>query len=213
MYNPVRRNRNIGTSKSGQGQNNRMVIPSGQFRLNKIVTKSYEIHGNRVQFIIEPTLEGCVYSCSPDEVAKVLAQLPVVDVEGIELVVFHQPTKKQNMLSPNWASYQPNFEYQKRQVRAILLTAINPTAILRWPKSLSVDDRNELERLKKEGHDIEATARGYLIKSNLPAIRRTQLQRSLLHEVGHHVGQKKLTLDNEKFADAYAAKHHASLIK
>jgi len=64
--NPTRRNRNIGTPKSGHGTNNRLVIPARWSddrvfyeKLGKHQKLSRDIHGHAITFIVESTKESC----------------------------------------------------------------------------------------------------------------------------------------------------------
>ncbi len=54
----------------------------------------------------------------------------------------------------------------------------------RWPKRLSVDDQAEIVRLKRDATNIEEDRRYFHLIFDLQAVRRCQLYRTLLHEVG-----------------------------
>jgi hypothetical protein len=98
VFNPTRRNRNIGTAKSGHGQDNRMVIPRvahGEHdfweRIEKAGLVSRTICGKPVKFFVQPTLRDCVHACTVDDVVLMLSLLPVGDWDGIEAILLRQP--------------------------------------------------------------------------------------------------------------------------
>jgi hypothetical protein len=66
---------------------------------------------------------------------------------------------------------------------------------MRWPRSLSPDDRRELERLRAAGFAVEETPRHHLITLTGAMCRRYQLLRTVPHEVGHWVDYRKHVLD------------------
>lgn len=64
-YNPIRRNRNIGSPKAGRGQNNRLVIPASWTdnrlfyeKLVKPVKVCITISSTTLNIFVEPTLSG-----------------------------------------------------------------------------------------------------------------------------------------------------------
>jgi hypothetical protein len=79
--------------------------------------------------------------------------------------------------------------------------------------------QDELERLKADGHSVETTKRHYIVSSNLASVRATQLNRTLLHELGHHVDrmrneiafETKPSKDKEIFAHKYTDKLRETL--
>jgi hypothetical protein len=109
-WNPTRRNKNIGTSKSGYGKDNRLVIPDRYSdisafweRLNNPVGVEKTIKKNKkITFIVEPTIKGFFHSCTVDDVIKILNHFPGEDIDDIELIIFRQPKKKERVLSPVW---------------------------------------------------------------------------------------------------------------
>src|SRR5215831_11316232 len=90
-----------------------------------------------------------------------------------------------------------------------------------WSKSLTPDGRQELERLRGDGHEIVTTRRGHRINVSLESIRATQLYRTLLHEIGHIVDNdrdpiafdRRSSLEKESFAHQYADKLRERLIR
>jgi hypothetical protein len=76
-FNPARRNRNIGTSKQGHGQNNRLVIPDICLRerrwaeqLNSHQQFQRVVSGREVIFIVEEVSGGCTHSCTIEDTER-----------------------------------------------------------------------------------------------------------------------------------------------
>ena len=192
-YDARRRNRNIGTAKSGHGQSNKLTIPSRWTEdrvfyevLEGPVVVSREVHGRTVTFLVEPTRSDCFHACTLDDVVERLRMIPLEPQRDVSLFLLRQPTRKQQILSPVWGrlSYWSNLG--RYAGTAVFLEAQPVGLELRWSKSLSPERRRELERLEDDGHSIEATKRDYVISSTPEAIRSTQLYRTLSHEIGHN---------------------------
>jgi hypothetical protein len=230
MYNPIRRNRNIGTAKQGHGQNNVFYIPwplvvSQCFyeRLHNYRKEYREIHGRKFIFIIESTLRDFEHACSVDDVARMLYHIPPEDLNGLERVVFRQPKRKEFIFSPVWGRMIYLYEFENRDAPAIILEAACANGKQVWPKSLSVDSQKELERLRQDGHKFVTDRRNHIAPFDKVAVRNTQLYRTLLHEIGHYVHylQNLQTLDHyfdhiatrekEIFAHAYAERQYTTL--
>jgi hypothetical protein len=200
VFNPTRRNRNIGTPKQGLGQDNRLVIPdpivssrTWKERLIRHQQIQRVVGGREIIFIVEETSGGCVHACSVDDVRHVLANIPMMDWEGLETFVLRQSTRKQRTLSPAWGRLLYDADLglpgraAKRMGPAVLMEAVDCAAKLEWSSSLGPEDQVELERLKQDGHAIERVGRRYVLSINVEATRATQLYRTLLHEIGHWV--------------------------
>ena len=200
VFNPTRRNRNIGTPKQGHGQDNRLVIPylmtssrTWKERLNHHQQIQRVVGGREITFIVEENSGGCVHACSVDDVSHVLANVPLADWEGLETFVLRQSTRKQRTLSPAWGRllYYADLglpgRAAKRTGPAVLLEAVDCSAKVKWSMSLDPDDQAELERLRQDGHAIERIGRQHVFTTGAEATRATQLYRTLLHEIGHWV--------------------------
>jgi hypothetical protein len=218
--NATRRNRNIGTAKQGHGQDNNLTIP---LRSHPTLTFYYEnlknfksvtraLGNGSFTFLIEETRADCYHACTVDDIAHVLKFVPAADLAGLNLIVLRQPKYKEEILKPAWGRWFPFVEIGKYQGAALLLEAANTTNPLLWKKSLTPDDEKELERLQEDGHIITTTKRHYVISATLETIRQTQLYRTLLHEIGHHVDysrdpdmfERKNRAEKEAFAHRYA---------
>ncbi|MGL4667962.1 MAG: hypothetical protein ACRCWR_08530 [Saezia sp.] len=195
MENNVRRNRNIGTAKQGHGQDNRLTIPYPYLykdtryfveRLGKYKKQTHEVNGHEFVFVIEELREDCYYPCTPEDIAHLMAYVPVTDLGNLRLIVFRQPKRKEAILSPVWARLIYDYRFEGKTQPAIILEAFSKGAYLKWSKSLTVDDQNEFDRLKIDGHVFEADARWHKTTLTPENTRNTQLYRSFLHEWGHY---------------------------
>jgi len=201
VFNPSRRNRNIGTDKQGYGLDNRMVVPtfwgpSWQPYTAKIgmhTTFSRNVSGQDITIIVEETSGGCVHACCLDDIETMLRHVPRSDLNGLATFVLRQSTQKIRTLNPAWgrlyydASINVGGTTIMKNGPALFLEACVPNRIRKWSTSLDRDDSDELERLRADGHKIDRHGRHFLISSDLKAIRSTQLYRTLLHEIGHWV--------------------------
>jgi len=199
-YNPVRRNRNIGTAKQGHGQNNRLVIPdrlrsdrNWRELLNKHQLVTRTVGGRTFNFIVEDNRLGCVHACSVDDMCRVLSHIPPADLEGLDTLVLRQPTRKQRALSPVWGRliYSADLGYPGRKSLSfgptVFIEARDPEKTLDWSTSLDPDRQLELDRLRRDGHVIEQVGGRHVFHITLANIRATQLYRTLIHEIGHWV--------------------------
>lgn len=193
-WNPTRRNRNIGTEKSGYGNDNRLVIPDRHSdisifweRLKNPVGIERRIKDKKITFIVEPVLKGFVHACSIDDVINVLNHVPEQDIDDIELIVLRQPKRKERILSPVWGRLAYWADIYNYSGTGIYLEAQSPSYVEKWKKSLKPESLDELNRLKSDGHKIIEEKRHFKVISTLEANRSTQLYRTLLHEIGHYV--------------------------
>jgi len=197
-FNPIRRNRNIGTARQGHGQNNRLVIPepaqavrSWKERLGAHRHLMVEVGGKPVDFFIEETSGGCVHACSVEDVAHLLSQVPDSDRAGLNIVVLRQPTRKQRIVVPAWgrllyfAELGRSGRASAARGAAILLEAVDFSAKLEWSTSLQPEMAEELERLRTDGHGIERMGHRHVFSITKESVRATQLYRTLPHEIGH----------------------------
>jgi len=225
-WDETRRNRNIGTAKQGLGQDNRLVIPwcglkSYYENLTeyKIVLRS--VHSRSLPFIVERTRADSCHACTIDDIARVLQHAPSSDFQGIDFIVLRQPKRKEEIINPVWGRIDFFAEIGAHQGRAIIIEALNPSKPIRWSKSLTPDGRQELERLRGDGHEIVTTRHDHKINMSLESTRATQLYRTLLHEIGHSVDMdrdpvafdRKNSPEKESFAHQYADKLRDSLVR
>jgi len=218
---PRRRNRNIGTSKSGRGKNNRMQIPERWSdlspywqSLSSFVAVERSIGSHRIVFLVEPARSGHAHHCTVEDVRAVLALLPAEHVFEIDLVVFRQPTRKQATLNPVWGRLGYWSEIGGYQGPGIYLETQPADLMLEWGKSLRPDDQAELERLRESGFEIRPHRRGYRIHAPPAAIRASQLYRTVPHEVGHYADYLACRAaydwgdDEDRFWELFGAKPH-----
>jgi hypothetical protein len=197
-YNPVRRNRNIGTAKQGHGRMNAMTIPL-VCNAERIWWENVGPHtevkrsvgSHEITFLVEHTREDCVHACTVNDIFHVLSLVPASDLESLDTVVMRQSTRKQALVNPAWGrlAYSADFgrpgHKTSRSGPALFLEAANPTRVWKWRKKLCPEDALELERLRNDGHHVEDTGKRFVFRSSLESIRTTQLYRTLFHEIGH----------------------------
>jgi hypothetical protein len=229
MNDPTRRNRNIGTAKRGHGANNKLVIPT---RCHPDLTRYYETLRNYTivtrqvkhhpfTFLVEDTRTDCYHACTVDDIAHVLDSVPTSDVSGIELIVLRQPKRKEEVLDCAWGRWASDVAIDEHTGSAIFLEAASVDTPMRWDKSLPPDRQKELDRLRQDGHAITTTRRHHIISLSLDSVRSTQLYRTLLHEIGHHVDytrsaakfRRKPSSEKERFAHRYADELRSDLEK
>jgi hypothetical protein len=221
-FSPIRRNRNIGTAKSGHGQDNRMTIPKIAHGLNDFWERienarqvSRTVSERLITFFVQPTLKDSVLACTVDDIARMLSLLPKEDWEGIEAVFLRQPCRKEQILAPTWGrlAYAAQLVDKRGTIAycgpAIIIEAINPSKPTKYGRALSLAGIAELERLKAEGHKVLPKDKNHTIESTLENCRTTQLYRTLLHEVGHwldfleEVERPVAAIDNRGNPEAY----------
>jgi len=193
MFNPSRRNRNIGTAKQGHGQQNKLKIPLRACGLSPIESlgqyqkKEVEINGYKFIFVVEKTREGSLHACSIEDIKQIIEHIPIADYGSLRLIVLRQPKRKEEILSPVWGRLIYSFEFENEYYPAIILEAGEYPRKMKWETSLSVERQEELDRLKDDGHNFINNGK-YWIANMVPEnVRNTQLYRTLLHEFGHYV--------------------------
>ncbi|MCD7900599.1 MAG: hypothetical protein LUH22_12220 [Bacteroides sp.] len=196
MRDNTRRNRNIGTSRQGRGQNNKMKVPSPFYssdwrvfyeRLTNYKSYRQTINRHEFLFLVEELKKGFQHACTVDDVCEIIKHIPKEDYGLLDLVVFRQPKKKEVLLSPAWGRFVYSFRLQNDYFYAIILEAFDETDEIKWSKKLSVEKQKELLRLKKDGHPFVEEKRYYKAPMQLEYVRNTQLYRTIPHEFGHYV--------------------------
>ncbi len=194
VRNPIRRNRNIGTSRQGHGQNNKLAIPQPcdtflwfYERLDSPKRLDIIVHGVKIRVLVELLKKGYSYSCTPHDVQRILNSIPKEDLEDIGYIVFRQPKKKEAILSSVWGRLIYCFEFEGIYGPAIIIEATPEWRTYSYPKKQSVDQALEFELLKKDGMSFKESRRDYVASIDDEVIGSVQLYRTLLHEVGHYV--------------------------
>jgi len=189
-WNPTRRNRNIGTAKSGHGLANRLVIPAPWNDPRVFWEKLHEpvaIEINGFTILVEPCLPGFVHSVTVDDLVRMLGLLPPHDIAALRTVVLRQPTRKQGVLAAVWGRLAYFADFGRARGPAIILDAQRLAGCLEWGRHLSPDVAEELERLRTDGHTVTGENRRWRIQTSMVSTRSTQLFRTVPHELGHHV--------------------------
>lgn len=194
MRNPSRRNRNIGTAKQGYGQDNKLVIPFPSVemkdfyeRLGEYKTVVRVVNEHKFKFIVEKTRQNSFHACTLDDIEKILIQIPKQDYGELELIILRQPSRKEENLKPVWGRLIYSYEFENDFFAALIIEAVSLEKSFKWSKKLSVDAQKELQRLKKDGHNITSGKQYFEAEYELKNIRATQLYRTLPHEFGHYV--------------------------
>ena len=194
MFNPSKRNRNIGTAKQGYGQNNRNVISDSWHDLRIYWDKLVEytvvkrnINGKEYKFLIEKTRKNSIHPCTVDDVTKIIELLNPNDLEDLNLIVFRQPKRREETLKPVWGRLNYFVEIDKHEGAAIMLESFDFDRTIKWSKSLKNEDRKEFERLLQDRHKMTESKRDFIIHPTIVGLRNTMLYRTFIHEVGHYV--------------------------
>lgn len=196
FWRPERRNRNIGKSWSGYSKSNDMRVPEswqdkhGNYsmfyeRLETTIENDATIGVFDVKVLYEEPREGYSYGCTPADVIKVLTLAEGLSSNLPAIIVFRQPTRKQQQQRPVWGRFLYFAEIGKHEGTAIILEAQELGASLKWSKRMTLEDRAEYERLVADGHPFVETKRHFEAKLTEQGVRNTILYRTLLHELGH----------------------------
>ncbi|MGG7440103.1 hypothetical protein ACQ7CU_18680 [Chryseobacterium arthrosphaerae] len=194
MYNPTRRNKNIGTANQGRSKNNRLTIasPYGNLKsfyeqLTQYRTENRFINNHEFIFVVEELRKNSIHSCSVDDIQKMIEQIPPEDYGELKFIILRQPKRKEEILSPVWGRLIYSYEFEGDYCPAVILDAVDLKKQLIWPKKQSIEDQQEFERLKKDGHIFIESRRNFTAEIKPELVRRTQLYRTLPHEFGHYV--------------------------
>ena len=223
--NPTRRNRNIGTSKQGYGQDNLQRIAESRSkhgptpcyfeRLESFDDVAITIGRCEIRLIVEHTRDDAVHAVTIDDLARVMGWLPSADITGIGTLLLRQPKRREEMLRPVWGrvvfdGIMPNYRGP-----VLMLEAITLGSVWKWSHHLKPDDHRELQRYRDLGFDIRQTKRDFEIHPTLNAARAMQLHHTVPHEIGHWVQYRSLGpecfeqtphQEREDFAHRYADK-------
>ena len=193
-WNPTRRNRNIGTEKSGHSQSNKFVVPDRWSdykifweRLVSPVACPVSIKGHKLTILVEPPVKGSVHSSTPQDIIRVLGLISQKHLEEIDVVVLRQPKRKEEILRPVWGRFVYYTDLGKYSGPGVYLEAVQTNTVIKWGNKLTPFYEKELKALEADGHEIEPVKRGYNVKTTPTSVRSTQLFRTLPHEIGHAV--------------------------
>jgi len=132
MNNQTRRNRNIGTSKQGYGQNNILTIPEPHGNLKSFYEGLVDykkikstINGHEFLFIIETTRDTSEHSCSIKDIETIIEQIPKKDYGELKFIVLRQPKRKEETLAPTWGKLIYSYEFEDQCSPAIILDTVD----------------------------------------------------------------------------------------
>lgn len=199
-WNPIRRNRNLGTPKAGHSSDNFLTIPTTWVRdviydpysegpWARVVT--LDSAGGPLQLVVERPRSGYTHPCTPEDIEEVLQRIPPADIAELRAIVLRQPTKKESILRPVWGSICFNDSVRGREGPAIYLDAQQSPLEIRWGRKLLPGDEQELDRLRAAGFSVESSRRSFTITGTHDAVRRTVLFHTLPHEIGHLVDYQR----------------------
>lgn len=151
------------------------------------------VSGITIRFFVQSTRTECVHPCTVDDIAHLMSFVPKDEWGGMQAVVLRQPSRKQETLTPVWGRLSYAAELVNSQGKiiyagpAIMVEAITPGKLLKWGKSLSPDEKSELDRLISDGHRLVRGDKRHTLEMSLESCRATQLYRTIPHELGHWV--------------------------
>ncbi|MFN8575754.1 MAG: hypothetical protein U0354_02750 [Candidatus Sericytochromatia bacterium] len=193
--NPLRRNKNIGTSKQGYRKNNRFVIPDIKRNnsytifyqnLKKYTVVNLNINNKEFKFVVEETKKDYIYPVTIQDVEKILHFIHDKFTDNLNLIVFRQPKRKEEIINPVWGRLIYYFEFEGETQPAIILESVKLPKKIKWNKKLRLDKKNELEFLKEDGVNFVESKRDYTAFLTLDIVRQIQLYRTFIHEIGHY---------------------------
>ena len=190
-----RRKSRRGRSRSLKGKGTPFSVPHPYFRFGtyiEIMTEPIIVKreiGNRTfHFVVGRTYEDMVHLCTIDDIAKILHHIPERDTDSLPLIVLRQPTRKQKLMEPAWGRYRYFSTLPHIYGLAIVLEAQNKSPHEKhWSTTLTPFDERELQRMADSGYKIRRARRSWVVNHSPALDRSTQLYRTLLHEIGHHV--------------------------
>lgn len=192
--NPTRRNRKIGQKWHGRSRDNTMGIPSKWSsprvfyeELNDPVFSTLSIQKHEITLVVEPTLKDYYYACTPEDVERLLMDADLDHLQEIDLLVFHQPKRKEELMASCWGRFVYWANLGRYEGSAIYLTATSKGLSHKRELSQGPEGQKELERLMADGHEVKKGKREIEIHSPPEAVRTTQLFRTIPHELGHCV--------------------------
>lgn len=184
--------------------------------------------------MVEPTKNGYIHAVTPQDVTSVLSLVEQEHLEEIDLIIFRQPKKKEEILRPVWGRYAYFADLGKYTGPAIYLEAMPVNNVIKWSNKLDPYEKKELRSLENDGHQVKKVKKGYEIFTTPESVRSTQLFRTLPHEIGHAVDflknciepsnnaendaddeyirntyDSKPTLDKEEYAHRYAREFYS----
>src|SRR5215218_649584 len=108
--------------------------PGARFTPDRVEERT--VHGRRLRIVVERALDGFEHACDPEDVVEVLEQLPSSDTEGLGLVVFRQPTRKEDRLDLLWGSIHYTTRFRGYVGPAVTLVARDlRRPVLWWSRS------------------------------------------------------------------------------
>lgn len=193
-WNSSKRNRKIGTEDQGFKRRNDFDIPASWHddrifwqKLKDPVALPCTIGSHAFTVLVEPTHRDYRHHVSISDLLRLVRHIPQDHRRDITVFAFRQPKRKEAIFAPAWGRMGYLADFGRYSGPSVLLEAQPVNFTYKIENNLSADMMRELALLEQEGHDVRLTKRHFAIQSPLEAIRRTQLFRTLIHEIGHYV--------------------------
>lgn len=191
-----------------------------------------ELAGCTRVVVVERTRGDSIHAVTVDDLVRLLEHVDPSHIEGLDLFILRQPTRKQETIESVWGRLAYYLEIGRHVGAALVLEAVTSTTRITFQRKLSRDRAAELSRLRDEGVEVRTHRRGFEALADVSTERETQLYRTVLHEIGHYVDYIEqvgddLSLDEwsaawdrnwlrptserEVFAHAYAHRHASEL--
>lgn len=167
--------------------------PRDLFERGDNVLVKRKVRGIELPFLVQKPLPGCIHACTIDDIVHVLQRVPPHElfgekhVTGLDGIILRQPTRSSRRLRGAWGRLFYQVEIGPIRDVGIYLDATDVPTTLKWSRRLDPEHKAELERLLEEASAVREDKRHYHMEFDLDAIRRVQLYRTLLHEIGHMV--------------------------
>ncbi len=193
MRNPTRRNKNIGTENQGYKKQSKFDIPSSWQdskvffeKLSEYKKVKRNINGYDFLFIVEKTKKDYFHACTIDDLEYLLHFIPSIYYQDLRTIVLRQPKKKEQIFSPVWGRLVWWYEFESDDPPVIILEAVKQNSKFSRSRKLDIDSQKELQRLRDDGFDFTETKRSFETILTIEKVRKVQLYRTLLHEIGHY---------------------------
>ncbi len=194
-FDATRRNRKIGSEDFGWRKQSPAVVPErwGEVHYEQLrdpVVVHRTVHRRDLPIVVEPTLDGFVHACTPDDIACLLNLLPaeaLFHVRGLGGIILRQPTRKAERLAPVWGRLVFASDVEPVSGAAVYLEAQRRHARWGFGSRQSVEAQHEFARLEQLAPLRRTGKRQHEFEWGLMGLRRWLLYHTLIHEVGHWV--------------------------
>ena len=128
IWRPEQRSRRIGLAALGPAWSKRAVLLGTAERLGPHQVVNSRLHGRPLTLLVEPARLGASYGCGPRDAVHLLGLLPKPDLDGLDLVVFRQPSRRVEIPDPPFGRCLFRADFGRHKGSAILLEAADLAA-------------------------------------------------------------------------------------